>query len=104
MSDKSVEISTRDDNKEWSYSTEDNGITKRCTVREVENGFTINISKYGYPKSDDGEKEGDYIDERKEFISKVNPLTAENLEESISDAETLGNIQTMKGAFSNFNY
>lgn len=98
---KSVEMSTRDDGKEWRYSVENNGITKTCTVKEVENGYTIRITKWGRP---DDDKDAEYTDDSKEFISTVNPLTAENLEESISDAETLGNIQTMKSAFSNFNY
>lgn len=100
---KSVEMSTRDDGKEWSYSIEKDGITKRCTVKEVENGYTVRINKYGNIETE-GEKDSEWIDETKEFISKTNPLEAENLDESISDAETIGNIQQMKQAFGNFNY
>jgi len=100
---KSVEMSTRDDGKEWSYSIEKDGISKRCTVKEVENGYTIRISKYGYLEKE-GEEKSDYIDETKEFIMQTNPLEAENIDESISDAETIGNIQQMKQAFGNFNY
>ena len=105
MSDtnKSIEMSTRNDGKEWSYSLEKDGITKRCTVKEVENGYTVKINKYGYSKNKNGE-EGEYMDETKEFISTQNPLEAENIEESISDAEALGNILQMKQAFGNFNY
>ena len=98
--DKSVEISTRDNNKEWRYSSEKNGITKSCCVKQVENGYTVRISKYGRPND---KEDSEYIDESKEFISKVNPLESQNVEESISDAEALANILEMKQVFGTFN-
>lgn len=53
----------------WEKSESVNGITKRVSVREVENGFVISVSKYGH-----SEKEDKYIDHSCEYISTKNPL------------------------------
>ena len=55
----------------WSKSIEVNGVTKSLTVKEVENGFIIEQSKYG---KDSTKKNAEWEDECKTYISKTNPL------------------------------
>jgi hypothetical protein len=73
------------DYKRWSkevVSTPD-GITKRVSVEEIENGFLICISKYGSI----GDK---YVDENKKYYSETNPLEPESKEKkNIKDLKAL---------------
>jgi hypothetical protein len=74
----------------WSKSIEVNGITKTVTVKEVENGFVIEQSKYG---RDSMKKDSEYIDECKTYISEENPLEGkEEDKEEEKDEFSLGNI------------
>lgn len=112
MSDmnKSVQITTReDDSKEWSYSVEEGGLNKRCTVTEAKNGYIVKVNIYGRPDSvGDNEiyakEEASYIDETKEYISELNPLEVEDLTGVINDTEAQANIAQMKKVFDNFKY
>ena len=78
--------------KSWSKSVEKDGITTSINVREAENGFVINVERYGYLccKEDDESLEElessdeevmdkrEWISESKQYISKVNPLGDES--------------------------
>lgn len=80
--DKPMEKSKR----RWRKEIESNGITKQVSVREADNGYVIEISKYGSIKNAKGDSE--YVDERKEFISKTNPLE-DKTEESKSKLDLM---------------
>jgi len=101
MSDinKTIRVNINNGSKEWSYTMEKDDMTKTCSVVQAENGYIVKINKYGRSVAD-----SEYVDESKEFIMEENPLEAENLDASISDAEALGNIMQMKQVFGNFNY
>lgn len=60
------------DKKRWEKSETADGITKRVSVEQVENGYIVSMEKYGKPSmDDDGDK---YTNECKKYISKKNPL------------------------------
>ena len=60
------------DKKRWEKSETADGITKRVSVEQVENGYIVTMEKYGKPSmDDDGDK---YTNECKKYISKKNPL------------------------------
>lgn len=93
-----ISITKSEKGSSWRYENEVNGITKCVRVEQVENGFVITISKYGYPKD---VKDGKYIDERKVYISEENPLkdmASENKEEKGKDK----GISEMKDLLSQF--
>ena len=71
------------------------GISKILRVEKVENGYFITISKYGRNQK---EKDSEYIDECKKFISETNPL--ENNESDKKDS----NIKSVvSSAFNSIN-
>ena len=73
----------------WSKSQEVNGVTNSITVKEVENGFIIEINKYG---RDTTKKDSNYYDESKSYISKTNPLDGQEADNMEQDEFSLGNI------------
>jgi hypothetical protein len=62
----------------YSKSWEGNGMNYRKEVRKVEGGYIVTESKHGKPK-DLGE-DGEWIDERKEYVTTENPLEAKKEE------------------------
>jgi len=57
----------------YNKSITKDGITKEVSVREVENGFLIRLTKFGeYPNEKTGKKEYNHYE--KEYISKTNPF------------------------------
>lgn len=50
-----------------SYSKTVDGMTKTAEVRKAVNGYIMKVCEYG-------EKDGKYIEESKEYVSKTNPL------------------------------
>lgn len=81
-----IKLSTEQKKKaEFSQSEERDGITTRIRVREVNNGFVINVTRYGYITTAKGEQ---YIDENEEFISTTNPLEKKevSIKEQINSA------------------
>jgi hypothetical protein len=60
-----------EDKERYSISKEENGNTKKVTVKEIENGYLVCITECGY-KGEGDKKE--YYSEEKEFYSKTNPL------------------------------
>lgn len=87
----SKNISTKDEKVTITQSYEENGITKSVEVKEVENGFVVCISEYGYKKDK-------YINTNKTYISKTNPLEEEsekNTKQSFKEevAEALKNLK-----------
>ena len=61
-----------DDKKRWEKSETSDGITKRVSVEQVENGYIVTMEKYGKPSMDD--EDSKYTNECKKYISKKNPL------------------------------
>ena len=61
------------DKKKWEKSESADGITKRVSVEQVENGYIVTMEKYGRP-SMDGDEDDKYTNECKKYISKKNPL------------------------------
>ena len=79
--------------RRWSKSEEVNGISKSLSVREVENGFVVEYSRYG---RDSMKPESEYVDENKTYISKTNPLEdSEEEKEEEKDKFSLGNIDML---------
>ena len=73
--------------KKFSMSKEvkENDLTKCIRVREIENGFLVTYSKYGY--ADDDPEHKTYIDESFEKYSEKNPFAEDtNKEENETDA------------------
>jgi len=62
-----------DDKKRWEKSETSDGITKRVSVEQVENGYIVTMEKYGKPSMDD-EDDSKYTNDCKKYISKKNPL------------------------------
>ena len=69
----------KEQEKEWRYTVEKDSMTKNISVRKISNGFLVTKSVYGYKKDEEGEEK--YIDKRKEFYSKDNPLDKESKSE-----------------------
>ena len=61
-----------DDKKRWEKSETSDGITKRVSVEQVENGYIVTMEKYGKSSMDD--EDSKYTNECKKYISKKNPL------------------------------
>ena len=61
-----------DDKKRWEKSETSDGITKRVSVEQVENGYIVTMEKYG--KALDDEDDSKYTNDCKKYISKKNPL------------------------------
>ena len=61
-----------DDKKRWEKSETADGITKRVTVEQVENGYIVTMEKYGRSSQDLDDSE--YTNDCKKYISKKNPL------------------------------
>jgi len=62
----------------YSISKEENGNSKKVTVKEIENGYLVCITEEGY--KGEGDKKEWYC-ETKEFYSKTNPLMEDKKEE-----------------------
>lgn len=60
------------DKKRWEKSETADGITKRVTVEQVENGYIVTMEKYGKLSMD--EDDSKYTNDCKKYISKKNPL------------------------------
>ena len=60
------------DKKKWEKSESADGITKRISVEQVENGYIVTMEKYG--KALDDEDDSKYTNDCKKYISKKNPL------------------------------
>ena len=61
------------DKKRWEKSETADGVTKRVSVEQVENGYVVTMEKYG-KLSMDGDEDDKYTNECKKYISKKNPL------------------------------
>jgi hypothetical protein len=62
------------DKKRWEKSESADGITKRVSVEQVENGYIVTMEKYGKPCIDDDKDDSKYTNDCKKYISKKNPL------------------------------
>ena len=82
----------KEGNESISYrkSWEKDGINHSKEVKKLEGGYLITESKYGTLKSE-GEGQGEYIDERKEYITTTNPF-AKKEEKSDDDEKLFGFI------------
>jgi hypothetical protein len=68
-----IKLNNMSDNKKrWEKSETSDGITKRVSVEQVENGYIVTMEKYGKPSMDD--EDSKYTNECKKYISKKNPL------------------------------
>ena len=61
-----------DNKKRWEKSETSDGITKRVSVEQVENGYIVTMEKYGKLSTD--EDDSKYTNDCKKYISKKNPL------------------------------
>lgn len=61
-----------DNKKRWEKSESADGITKRVSVEQVENGYIVTMEKYGKLSAD--EDDSKYTNDCKKYISKKNPL------------------------------
>ena len=61
-----------DNKKRWEKSESADGITKRVSVEQVENGYIVTMEKYG--RTSDDEDDSKYTNDCKKYISKKNPL------------------------------
>ena len=73
------------------------GISKTLHVEKVENGYIITISKYG---RNEKEKDSEYIDECKKFISETNPL--ENNESDKKDSNIKSVVSSALNSINDF--
>ena len=60
------------DKKRWEKSETADGVTKRVSVEQVENGYIVTMEKYGKLSVD--EDDSKYTNDCKKYISKKNPL------------------------------
>jgi hypothetical protein len=68
-----IKLNTMSDNKKrWEKSETSDGITKRVSVEQVENGYIVTMEKYGKLSVD--EDDSKYTNDCKKYISKKNPL------------------------------
>ena len=79
-----------DNKKRWEKSETADGITKRVSVEQVENGYIVTMEKYGKLSMDDDDSK--YTNDCKKYISKKNPLEGmapktekESIEDKILD-------------------
>jgi hypothetical protein len=73
-----------EDKERYSISKEENGNSKKVTVKEIENGYLVCIREEGY--KGEGDKKEWYCEE-KEFYSKTNPLIDDSKEEKEEETE-----------------
>ena len=62
-----------DNKKRWEKSETADGITKRVSVEQVENGYIVTMEKYGRASIDEDD-DSKYTNDCKKYISKKNPL------------------------------
>jgi hypothetical protein len=68
-----IKLNNMSDNKKrWEKSETADGITKRVSVEQVENGYIVTMEKYG--KASNDEDDSKYTNDCKKYISKKNPL------------------------------
>jgi hypothetical protein len=68
-----IKLNNMSDNKKrWEKSESADGITKRVSVEQVENGYIVTMEKYG--KASNDEDDSKYTNDCKKYISKKNPL------------------------------
>lgn len=80
--------------KTWRFEKQSGNITETQKVCECENGYIIEISKYGTPEGSDK-----YIDECKKYISTKNPLKDQTPEQEVSAPENI--IKSLQKVFDN---
>jgi len=77
-----------EDRNETRKSVTKNGLTKSVTIREVENGFIIEIEKHG-------DVDGEYMSEHKTYISTANPMEKEEKKEGVAEGGILDVISEL---------
>ena len=76
-------IEENSDKKRWSKSYEKDGITEEITVRKVENGYVVCRNRYGEDLNSSSPDK--WIHEKEEYISTINPLEEEDLNEEFEE-------------------
>ena len=90
---KATDTSKKED-KKYTASVEqkEGDLTKRISVREIENGYLVSVEKYG----DTGKG---WKSDTKEYYSKTNPLDTETKADNFFD-RTEQSIKEMQDTFS----
>ena len=73
MSDMKVGMSTTDEKQSFSFSKEDNGVTKSVRGEQVENGWVVTVSKEWYTDRDGEGDDKDWHSETKKFVTTKDP-------------------------------
>lgn len=83
---ESVELRKNGDDQSVEYTKkwEDNGITHRLTVEEVEGGYIVIENRHGHRKSE-GE-DSQYIDETTKKVTTENPLKKKKEEDPVKSS------------------
>ena len=84
------------DKKRWEKSETADGITKRVSVEQVENGYIVSMEKYGRGIGDSDEDDK-YTNECKKYISKKNPLEGmkPNTEQESAEDKILDGLENL---------
>ena len=83
--------STPEEKQGFSFSKEDNGVTKSVRGEQVENGWVVTISKEWYTDRDNDGDKRDWHSETKKFVTTKDPRESVKKEEG-EDTSAIGSL------------
>ena len=86
-----LEMNTPDEKQSFSFSKEDNGVTKSVRGEQVENGWVVTITKEWYTSRDGNSDDKDWHSETKKFVTTKDPRESVKKDEG-EDTSAIGSL------------
>jgi len=84
-------MNTPDEKQSFSFSKEDNGVTKSVRGEQVENGWVVTITKEWYTSRDGNSDDKDWHSETKKFVTTKDPRESVKKDEG-EDTSAIGSL------------
>jgi len=86
-----MSTSMPDEKQSFSFSKEDNGVTKSVCGEQVENGWVVTITKEWYTDRDGNSDDKDWHSETKKFVTTKDPRESVKKDEG-EDTSAIGSL------------
>ena len=86
-----MSTSMSDEKQSFSFSKEDNGVTKSVRGEQVENGWVVTITKEWYTSRDGNSDDKDWHSETKKFVTTKDPRESVKKDEG-EDTSAIGSL------------
>ena len=86
-----MSTSMPDEKQSFSFSKEDNGVTKSVCGEQVENGWVVTITKEWYTDRDTNDDGKDWHSETKKFVTTKDPRESVKKDEG-EDTSAIGSL------------